>query len=486
MANALQQDWRIGKAAELFDFVIPDPPESTDFYGPGALVSGGNHGLRLDKILEMPKCSPYSIKETWSKEHGGQIEVGYYVPWTARKKWLNYMLGYSYLVVSEDPENPDSELRRVIPFQAPEAQYEHLYCVDIRPGSQNAGALCQTPYAKAHDGAGKPLFPDIFPPRAPVVSWPMYLENAQHPSKDENGNIIAVYREGWADYVAVFRQLPYRVRTDDELDKMIGNKGELERYVVRSSKQAIQSQPLPKGSIVWTDGPNAGQTIPENAAFVLVPTAEISWSWEELPSIPTGGFQVQGKINSGPFDGARGAIGPNGIGTPWPTRTLLAQAPQFEELTNSITGQIFFRAKYTALYREAGWDKLLDSSGQYHGVALIRGGQVNLKNAAVVAALNTINNAVKNANFSGFSQAQILADATAAVIAGGGLFLVIALLTVETRAAVDAVNAAGVLAVKAAINAAVTAGKGTFAKQALYQEVDFNQLFDPPPPASFQ
>lgn len=489
-----------------FDFTAPTPPAAGSFRGPPAnFTNDGGISLRLDKIQNMPACIPYSYKERLATTDGIQVEVGFYTPFTNRKAWCEFMLGYPTVLASlfvpqpGDLPPPPPILSRVIPFQHPERRYEQCYCVELRLNDVK-GTICQNPFTEARDPQGNPLIPldaagkPIFGAKAPLANWPCWLDPNPNPPGSKNGI------DGWADYTAIFRSVRYRIRTDEELAVLQAMPEyqnvppEMQRYVRRTRVNSIQSQPLPKGTIYWVDGPNAGEPIPDNAAYVLVPTAKITWEWLQLPDPPSNVDGLAGTVNNAPFDGARGALGPNGIGTPWPTGTLLCEAPQYEESECNLTGRVLWRALYTALYRPNGWNKLIGPDGLYHSVALMKNSPAatlflqQMKGLSAGAKINNLPffsdasiNAIQQALLKALAGIQNppppLAVQTAAAIAG--LTVLIQALGIQDGVPNNTVNGV-VNSMAKVVQQATPGGFGQ-----LYQSSDFNQLFTVPKPGVY-
>lgn len=433
------------------EFKIQKVPAPIDVRGPGLVVNSGGVMLRPSKVTNLPPCvlTEAGYQEQVDRENGMVVTAEYFVPWTARRAWLNYMIGYADTTLNlvQPPFFPfpgpafqgggggggggpgvvpppgggggaippgdgggsgstaDSDfgkggadfyngivqttpkigmtftppgvappitgapplpaapqlLLRVIPYQCPEPGFEHLYCVDIRL-REVCGSAFQTPFSYCRDNAGNPVFAknpdgtDIEPTQQFLADWPMWLETGKSQP--------AGMRDGWARYSVTFRDISGMIiRTDEETQTitqlMPDVPAELQRYVIRKKKQALQAQPLPFGTYVF-QGTNI--QIPENANYTLVPTAEVTWIWEDLPDPPWATANaLQGYTNGNIFDGARGFA-------PYPVETLLLQAPQIEEVGRFITGRKRWRAIFTALYRPQGWNMLVNKNGVFQRV----------------------------------------------------------------------------------------------------------------------
>ncbi len=334
-------------------FILPDPPANNTF-GPARTANEGGIVLRQAKVKGLPKCilSDKGFRERYGAD-GQEVTAEYFVPWTSRVAWVDYMLGYAR--TSLDPTKPpdDGMLLRTIPYQCVEPGLEHLFAVDVSL-TECCGAAYQSPYSfvRNPDGSFDPETAadgtDISPPRKVIAGWPAWLDNETRP-----GGL----RDGWARYTVTFRAVPFIVRTDEELRAM--NPAfptvapELQRWVVRKRKQALQAQPLPPGVLKFLGGVD----IPAAAAYILIPTAELVWEWLDLPDPPYfNASLVEGKVNVAEFDGARGFFS-------YPAQTLLFQPAQVEELPPFTTGRKRWKYTVTALFRPQGWNRMFDANG---------------------------------------------------------------------------------------------------------------------------
>src|SRR5205807_2266376 len=84
-----------------------------------------------------------------------------------------------------------------------------------------------------------------------------------------------------------FASLRYTVRTDAQNFALTaaGGKGELERFVEREDHCTVQSLPLPAGSVFWTGGPHAGETIPAAASYLLYFSSALRYCWHDVPDV---------------------------------------------------------------------------------------------------------------------------------------------------------------------------------------------------------
>jgi hypothetical protein len=65
----------------------------------------------------------------------------------------------------------------------------------------------------------------------------------------------ATGQDGYARYKVTYTPRMYTVLTDGDMQAIQGNKGELERYVERDMLEAVQALPIPAGSLVFNNHP---------------------------------------------------------------------------------------------------------------------------------------------------------------------------------------------------------------------------------------
>ncbi len=306
---------------------------------PGAFQAGGI-GVVGAKLQNLPFFEVRNYyRERFGPDGSQEVVVRMATPWSQRKSFVDQMLGFSSTIRL----GGTNHLLRTIPYQCPELGYEHLYaseCNLVEPQGvfANAGIVpndAQGNQLKAANGL--PLF----------VDWPAWYSDKPLWGPD-----------GCAEYDVVFRPRPYEVRTDGDLDSLTA--GELERYVYREKRAALQGQPLPSSGLIYVDGPQAGQSLPASAAFLFVYTEELLYHWYQVPDEPIDAIKAcVGKVNANPFDGARGA-------PTYPAETLLCQAPVKRQRYRHTTGRIYWDITYSFLYRPNGWNYYVASDGNYY------------------------------------------------------------------------------------------------------------------------
>ncbi len=322
---------------------------------PGAFQAGGI-GLDAAKLLNTPSLEIRNYyRERFSRDGSQEVTVRMGVPWSERKTFVDWILGYSTSIPI--PGSTQTLLTRQIPYQCPEVGYEHLYaneCNLIEPQGVfgQAGIVPNDPNGQpilvAQQGGGQV---------AGVADWPAWYSDK-----------VAGSSDGTAEYEVVFRPMPgsLAVRTDAQVAAIQNGQGELERYVEREKRSSLQGLPIPGGLFKFTNkvfgggvAANPGDPIPTSAAFLLMPQQELHYIWHEVPDEPRDAIgQCQGKVNTNPFDGAKG----------WPTypqATLLCQAPPEVKAYRHTTGRLYWRIRYAFLYRKQGWNYYPDKKGQF-------------------------------------------------------------------------------------------------------------------------
>src|SRR5262249_38423256 len=145
------------------------------------------------------------------------------VPWSYRKAWVDWTLGYSTTLIGQ---NGNPFLTRSIPAQVPVPGYQHLYAAEVE-STQLAGVMKPAGFV-AYNGDGS-LNPTAWAP------WLAY----QDPSTGKDGLIR---------YAVRYRPRPYEILDDAAVAAIANTQGELERFVEWVPKGAVQALPLPTGS----------------------------------------------------------------------------------------------------------------------------------------------------------------------------------------------------------------------------------------------
>src|SRR5262249_20743524 len=113
--------------------------------------------------------------------------------------------------------------------------------------------------------------------------WPLLLQNDGRASDWE------------LKYTVTFTPRPYEIRTDTEITNPANqpNQGEVERYIERQKRSAVQNLPLPtvnaykfskqlspfQGGGVAVGNAAVGQNLPPSAAQLILPTEELLYTW---------------------------------------------------------------------------------------------------------------------------------------------------------------------------------------------------------------
>ncbi len=363
----------------------------------GGLVNQGGIGIapgnNLRQAFPNVRCVP-PFRSRAGNDSDQQLQVGYDVPWSQAVAWEQWMLGYSstLAVFNANPgggdgaivlqgggvgapiggqfggggaiqNNPGVQpvapaqwfLSRAIPYQCKVIGREHLYCSNVEC-SDVAGAWQSDPGVFEHDAFGAVQAGPGG--QALTEEWIRFYENGTN-------------KDGVAHYVATFTPRDYEIRYDAELAANQPNQGELERYVSKTPRSAIQSLPLPAGTYKFAQQlspvtPNAllvaTGPIAANAAFQLLPTDELVYTWHEVPDEPVVAIaNCQGAVNAAAFDGARGRPS-------YPTGTLLCQAPLERKRYRHCTGRWYWRITYSLLYRPQGHNYFPNGLGGFQYV----------------------------------------------------------------------------------------------------------------------
>jgi hypothetical protein len=339
------------------------------------LMNQGGIGIQPGNVLAQawPQVKMFDLYRLSVNADGEQnLTVGYEVPWAVHVAWEWWMLGYSTTLPLPQAlqqgggggqggqgqgggqlQNNQVQyyLSRVPPYQCPERP--HLYCSQLEV-VEAQGAISSDPNMAARDAIGNVL-----------------NDGNGNPLNDEWLRYFATdgrATDGMLKYQARFTPRPYEVRSDSEVAALnaVNNQGELERYVERQPRSAVQSLPLPADGPKFApqlspanqgDGVMQKGTVPASAAFLLIPTEELLFCWMEIPDDPAANIaSVVGCVNANDFDGARG----------YPVRkagTLLCQAPLSRVRYRHVTGRWYWRVHYSFLFRATGHQYLPNNHG---------------------------------------------------------------------------------------------------------------------------
>ena len=131
----------------------------------------------------------------------------------------------------------------------------------------------------------------------------------KYSQRDGRGRVTL---DGFARYQLTYRSLPYRVRTDRDLDQGGFARGELERFVFRKKGWAAKAlqMPPPGGarSLKFTNAAPAdirGAEVPTPGTAIF-PLQEMTYTWHDVPDVnETAHENCVGKVNSNTFDAHR-------------------------------------------------------------------------------------------------------------------------------------------------------------------------------------
>lgn len=350
--------------------VAGGPLQGAGLFGGAPLINQGGIGFGGAKLAVL---GPLAEELDGYKEefhHDGQQTVTrrWKVLWGGRKMWVDNILGYSNTVLAPPPAGfiggaSSYQLSRVPPDNVPETGYEHLYCSSCEM-EDGKGGWANNPNVFAHDGQGNVVLgANGLPVQAPMIA---YFD----PGTRRDG--LAIYSTRWTSR-------PYEIRSDAELTGMNSQAStiELERYVERERSCAVQSLPLPAGSVKFLSGPHAGDLVAAASSYILLQTTALKYTWHEIPDYPQAAVDAcVGLVNAATFDGARGAPS-------YPAGTLLCQAPLAIVRYRHTTGRVYWRITYSFLYKNVGtdasgaalgWNALPDAGGYFAPVGRVNDG----------------------------------------------------------------------------------------------------------------
>lgn len=311
-------------------------------------------------------------REEWDGEET-RITREFLVPFSVRKAFLDWVLGYSYSqtrrVDDNDPNSPfdltkPGILRRVIPDQHPEFPWLYAHSASLVGGE---GAYVNRDMI-LYDDLGSPITVD----HQVAVPNDLFQIDQAPVGVEEQTAIINVmtfadkrgdkFFDGMGRYLVVYRSLPYDVRTDEE-NAVLGQ-GELSRYVDRAFDYSIRSIPIPKNQLIFTEAPYIGQPVPENGVR-LFPTRQLTYTWHELPDLPIAAFSTcVGRVNGEVFDAKWPPLKAEGgfaIGT------LLCLAPKVRRY-RGLTGRICWTVTYRFDFNPFTWNKFPAFDGSFYTV----------------------------------------------------------------------------------------------------------------------
>lgn len=174
--------------------------------------------------------------------------------------------------------------------------------------------------------------------------------------------LIAGAGDGYAEYDVTYRRLLFEPLADDKVTT------ELERYVVRRPKFAIENLTLPSQSFKWSTagdtGTPAGAAVPAGIASQAVagdvtkpfPTMALTYEWLQVPKPPSLAINNhQGKVNSATFDASYG--------------NFAAQTLLFHSIDTTPrvypNGGLYWDINFQFLFRPGGWNKIFKGGSGY-------------------------------------------------------------------------------------------------------------------------
>lgn len=268
-------------------------------------------------------------RETW-REDGVEVVRTCRVRWDLRGNFLADMLGWT----EADPDPNTGRLKRHLPEKHPTYSWLYAMGADMKgwrgiPGQDSQGRL----QIDERTAAGA----------APTLG--------------------ASAGNGWAVYEVTYRPPDAYMKQDDEISS------ELERFVVRDYRFAIENLTLPgqgfKYGTAGETGQPAGTAIPAGVAGKTIPgqtirpfpTMTIQYTWRQLPQINLDKIQAaMGKVNSATFDNTPG-VANTGFGA----ETLLFHSVEARRKRHA-TSDYYFELVFSFLYRATGWNKLYHRS----------------------------------------------------------------------------------------------------------------------------
>lgn len=184
---------------------------------------------------------------------------------------------------------------------------------------------------------------------------------AHHPILDWMRAVAVSFQDndvGGCRAKVLYQPLDFDVRPDGELSALPGSTPELNRWVVRQQRYGGKSLPIPRNTIRFIEPPYTGLAVPEIGLATLVPFAELTYSWIDVPFYPAAAVdQCVGRVNAEPFDGAAGH-------PLHPPETLFCLQPAVRWSVNAH-GRKVCRIDYTFLHNASGWNTSPTGTGEY-------------------------------------------------------------------------------------------------------------------------
>jgi hypothetical protein len=354
---------------------------------PGTNVSHIEHDVK--KLNSRPpgwgECDG-SGKEQEDDQNGLSVTRLYIGPWSQRVIFRAWLKGTNFRNAATQ------QINRTIPAQDP--QYPFLYCTSAEIVA-GYGAVGEDPNIQALTAFGSPV-------ANPPLKAVMYFDNCldgmtayDADEEDDEANLVGPTgnaMDGKCTIRAVYRTLPYEVRTDDQVYRVgIGQPGyeELTRFVERSYNPAVEALPLAKiaaggvrtgdasgllNQLIFVTGPwgfspnpapfgTIGSRVFE-PGILLLKTMQISWIWRKVPDPPfLAMLALMGSVNQDGFDGAAASLpGYPLLGS----QTLLMGQPTWKRIGRDATGAILYDVTVRATWRGPGWNTFPAPDGNFY------------------------------------------------------------------------------------------------------------------------
>jgi hypothetical protein len=344
---------------------------------PGSIVNQSNIALSAAKLAAMPQgwheIDGYTERRSRDDTLAARLFEG---PWSGIDAFAQWALGYTtvFMLPQGQGQEFDGDGTAILTTAGGGGG---TLVNNITPGG--TAYLSRTPPAQ------HPRIPWAYCVEFEVVRGQgayrddptvFLTDNEGNQELDQNGNPIPVPLIGYYDSSSgsdavsalvrlTYRDLDYIVMTDQEVTTRGGptvTTPELARYVHRKVEPTAAFLPLPKGVITFVSGPQAGRTIDDNTANVILFRQELTYTWIDVPAPPFDAFKAcTGHVNQADFDGARGF-------PLYPAGTLLCQAPRYTRRRTPL-GMFTYDVEYHFLYNPDKWNFLPANNGTFYQVS---------------------------------------------------------------------------------------------------------------------
>jgi hypothetical protein len=348
-------------------------------FGPSYFI-----GYDLDKVRTMPD-NVWEVPDAYSEkadEHGIETIRTYICPWSQRSQMLLWLKGTAWRYTA-------GAISRIMPAQDP--CYPAAYCASAAVVA-GKGAWVNDPGVNAIDADGATQLTAQGNPQTldaicfvdnSVGGWAGTL-NADGTTGNPSGN----FGDGKCLIRAVFRSVPYEIRSDKMIEAGAFKVPGAASHCERRFTPAIEALPLSRLAsatsagaaggdsafgLVFTDPnypPGAPKAIQEPGVLQLR-TGMAEWRWYNVPdpNLTFIGSQV-GKVNLNTVDGT--AWGFPGY-EEYAPETLLFTQPQFTRQNRDVAGQTLYTLIFRALIRRSGWNRLPAGNGRFYRVSWASG-----------------------------------------------------------------------------------------------------------------